>query len=162
MSNKCATIRLSILKSNDICAIVFIMAKTVFILGAGASADTGAPLMYNFLDKAEELFHQGKVRAISDDLHEHFNKVFNALHLLQPVYAKSTLNLDNIEDVFSAFETAMVIDKFPGLSPVEISDLPVSLKLLILITLQETIRYSYAPDRKRFIHTGAYRLFLTK
>ncbi len=31
------------------------MNDTVIILGAGASADSGAPLMINFLDKAEDL-----------------------------------------------------------------------------------------------------------
>ena len=31
------------------------MGESVFILGAGASVDSGAPLMYNFLDVAEDL-----------------------------------------------------------------------------------------------------------
>ena len=37
------------------------MAKTVFVLGAGASAKAGAPLMSTFLDKARDLLASGKV-----------------------------------------------------------------------------------------------------
>jgi hypothetical protein len=37
------------------------MSEIVFILGAGASKNAGAPLMANFLDKADELRKEGKL-----------------------------------------------------------------------------------------------------
>jgi len=37
------------------------MADTVFILGAGASFEAGAPLMSNFLDVADDLMYKGAV-----------------------------------------------------------------------------------------------------
>ena len=35
------------------------MSKTVFILGAGASREAGAPLMFDFLDTAENIMKRG-------------------------------------------------------------------------------------------------------
>src|SRR4051812_37057848 len=74
------------------------MSKTVFILGAGASADVGAPLMANFLDTAERLLATSQV----DDEAHAFGNVFNAIHKLQAVYAKSFIDSRNLESVFTA------------------------------------------------------------
>lgn len=38
------------------------MSKTVFILGAGASKEAGAPLMYEFLDFAKELYSSNQIK----------------------------------------------------------------------------------------------------
>jgi len=61
--------------------------KTVFILGAGASKTAGAPLMYNFLDRAHDLFRL-KDDGIQDAMAD-FEDVFDAINELQRVYANS-------------------------------------------------------------------------
>ena len=81
------------------------MSEIVFILGAGASWHTGAPLMNNFLDKAEGLLASGQV----DDSQEHFQDVFKAIHSLQAVDYKSSLDLDNLEQVFATFEAGKLL-----------------------------------------------------
>ena len=78
------------------------MSDVVFILGAGASKQAGAPLMANFLDVAHNLWKLGKVK----DAEESFKKVFEARAALQSVHSKSSLDIDNIESVFTAFEMA--------------------------------------------------------
>jgi hypothetical protein len=62
------------------------ISKTVLILGAGASASAGAPLMWNFLDEAERLRDSN---AVADSSNE-FNLVFKALAAL-----KQTLSILN-------------------------------------------------------------------
>jgi len=55
------------------------MAKNVFILGAGASKEAGAPLMAEFLDVARDLFTSGKIEKPQD--RESFQKVFEAIQI---------------------------------------------------------------------------------
>ena len=46
------------------------MSKVVFILGAGASMQSGAPLMANFLDVAKDLLRTDQVQAKKNSLRE--------------------------------------------------------------------------------------------
>ena len=61
------------------------MSQTVFILGAGASRQAGAPLMRDFLDIAANLWKSGEVE--QDE--EHFKNVFNQIGGFQVVHSKS-------------------------------------------------------------------------
>jgi hypothetical protein len=74
--------------------------KTVFIVGAGASRESGSPLMFDFLDKAYDLLRL-KTEGIVEKRSE-FEDVFNAIAELQSVHAKSYLDLDNIETTVGA------------------------------------------------------------
>ena len=88
------------------------MADIVFILGAGASAHTGAPLMRGFFSEAERLVRIRALRA--DDL----SPVENTLDLirgLQLLHSRSAIDLDNIEEVYTMIETAGLF----GASPLE-------------------------------------------
>jgi hypothetical protein len=115
------------------------MRKTVFILGAGASFQAGAPLMSNFLDVADELLRQ-KAQIIADSSHS-FENVFAAISELQTVYAKSYLDLDNIESLFGAVEMGNMLGKFGTRSPDKVTELRSSLVTLIYKTLEATMRY---------------------
>ena len=72
------------------------MSDIVFILGAGASVDAGAPVMKNFLDVADNLWKSG----ISENAKDDFIDIFKALGKLQLAQAKANIDLNNIEDVF--------------------------------------------------------------
>ena len=113
------------------------MSEIVFILGAGASKEAGAPLMADFLDKADELRRGGELNQFKPD----FDRVFNAISALQSVHSKAELDLDNIESVFAAFEMGRLINRLPGMSDDDIESLLVSIRRLILITLEKTVTY---------------------
>ena len=114
------------------------MSKIVFILGAGASAHTGAPLMHNFLDEASRIHRSAQ---LSEDAQEDFEIVFTAISKLQGVHSKSQLDINNLEAVFNAFETAAMIEKLPGSSPTEIASILNSFKQLIVHTIEQTTRF---------------------
>lgn len=81
------------------------MEENVFILGAGASAESGAPLMNNFIDVAEDLLRKDAVKDVSED----FRRVFKVINELHGVYAKSFIDLNNIEFLFGTLEMARII-----------------------------------------------------
>jgi len=113
------------------------MSNIVFILGAGASKQCGAPLMEDFLDKAHDLY---QLNLVSDKKVD-FENVYKAIAALQAVHSKSQLDLKNIESIFTAFEVAKILNKLPGYKNSEISKLIESLKELIVTTLEKTIDF---------------------
>lgn len=113
------------------------MSDVVFILGAGASKQCGAPLMSDFLDVARHLLSTQKVNNKKD----HFERVFRAIGALQAVHSKSQLDLTNIESIFTALEISNVLGKLPEFEPEEITDVIASLKEVIVATLEATIDY---------------------
>jgi hypothetical protein len=122
------------------------MSKVVFVLGAGASADTGAPLMANFLDVARQSFANKPHDQYAPDL----ERVFSAISELQKVHSKSELNLVNLESVFSAFEMAELLDIAPG-SP----ELTSSMRRLIEWTLNESIHFD--SNQSGLLPHGTYK-----
>jgi hypothetical protein len=111
------------------------MSEVVFILGAGASAHTGAPLMAGFLDVARDLYAIGRVSTAK----EHFERVFKAVSILMALNAKSKLDIVNVEEVFGAFEMAKLLD-------IPIKDEPAaklieSLRIVIAKTLEQSARF---------------------
>ncbi len=113
------------------------MSEIVFILGAGASKHTGAPLMADFLDRATELYKKGKVQKFKKD----FERVFESRSKLQSVHSKAELDLDNIESIFAAFEMGRVINRLPEMEGEQIDLLLNSIRQLISVTLQQTVTY---------------------
>ncbi|MGD2109800.1 MAG: hypothetical protein PVI86_10445 [Phycisphaerae bacterium] len=112
------------------------MANTVFILGAGASKEAGAPLMNEFLDEAHRLWKMGDVH----DANEDFKRVFQGIGALQRVHSKAQLDIHNIESVFAAFEMSKTVNTFPGHDADCIDGLIKSLKKLIVHTLEQNVR----------------------
>jgi hypothetical protein len=124
--------------------------KTVIILGAGASASAGAPLMANFLDRARDIQQEqeGDTRAAFDD-------VFDAFHELRGVFAKGHLDIYNIESFFNAVEMARLLGKLGARTIEEIARLHRSTTTVIAETVRQSVRF---PMGGRDIHVpGAYR-----
>lgn len=114
--------------------------KTVFIFGAGASRQAGGPLMGDFLDRADELRRQQSNASIQEAIRE-FDDVFNAISELHGVFAKSYLDLDNIEALFGAIEMGVMLGKFADREEGDIKSLRNSLITLIYKTLENTIKF---------------------
>lgn len=113
------------------------MSDVVFILGAGASKQCGAPLMADFLDIAQSLTRTGETK----EKKQHFENVFRAIGSLQSVHSKAQLDLTNIESIFTALEISNVLKKLPGFDPEEKPDVIASLKEVIVKTLESTIDF---------------------
>jgi hypothetical protein len=110
------------------------LINNVFILGAGASKQAGAPLMYDFIDKAEELY-----RSYPRDTD--LKLIFDTIAELQSVYAKSNLDLDNIEVLFGVIEMANLIEKLVNHSKEQIQQIRDALINVIVRTLESNINY---------------------
>jgi len=122
------------------------MSRTVFILGAGASKAAGAPLMLEFLDVAESLLRGREKPQCVDS----FKAVFKARAALQAVHSKSTLDIDNIESVFAAFEMADLFNLALGeLSADQVKGLSAAIRDVIVETLEASIAF---PFRDKRIH----------
>jgi hypothetical protein len=93
--------------------------------------------MNDFLDKARDLLANHRTQGKENE----FERVFDALVEMRPVFYKSYLDLDNIESVFAAFEMAHLINKLGNLQPEEIELLENSIKTLIVVTLDNSIQY---------------------
>jgi len=130
------------------------MSRTVFILGAGASAEAGAPLMANFLDVANDLRPSVKEEPFTQG----FDLVFKARAELQRVHSKAVLDLDNIESVFAAFEMAELIGGLGNLREDEIKGLDPAIRRLIVRTLTDSIRFPV--KEKKAWPPGAYHEFV--
>jgi hypothetical protein len=113
------------------------MANVVFVLGAGASKPAGAPIMNNFIKIASELHRRGKFRTKG----QHFETVARIRGELQRVHSKAQLDLDNIEQLFSALEMAQMLRWLPGLENEDIDAASTSLKHVIVDTLAASIQY---------------------
>jgi hypothetical protein len=120
------------------------MSNIVFVLGAGASQQAGAPLMGNFLDVASDLLRANKVQDKRDD----FERVFSAIGGLQAVHSKAQLDLNNIESIFTALELGRIIKRVPGIDELEVEATISSLKELIVKTLETTIEF---PTNRSYI-----------
>jgi NAD-dependent SIR2 family protein deacetylase len=115
------------------------MSEVVFIFGAGASKQAGAPLMRDFLDTAEHLKRSG--RGGSDQQQAAFDLVFKGVSALQSAFAKANLDTDNLEAVFAAFEMAQLFKALPPLTAGEVAGLSDALRTLIVRTLEQQIEF---------------------
>jgi len=121
------------------------MSNVVFILGAGASKEAGAPLMADFLDVAWRLWKAGRV----NDYAAKFEEVFRGISSLQVVHSKSQLDFDNIESVFAAFEMGKILKRLPGVKVESIDSRIESLKTLIGATIEETMMLPVGAQRPK-------------
>jgi hypothetical protein len=112
-------------------------AKTVFILGAGASRAAGGPLMWDFIEKAGQIIEAGQAGWAAQS----FKCVFEARRKLQAAYAKSHLDIDNIEDLFATYEMAKLIGQLDDMTVADIEKLPAQLRFMIMRTLEKSIQF---------------------
>ena len=115
--------------------------KSVFIFGAGASKSAGGPLMYEFLDKSQDLLRHkfDRIESVKDK----FDDVYKSIAELQSIHAKSYLDLDNIEVLFGAIEMGNMLNTFGDRDELKITELRKSIITLIYKTLEESISFPF-------------------
>lgn len=114
--------------------------KTVFILGAGASVEAGAPLMPSFLKQAKQLHSNNAYGGASQEIQDVLNAAYTDL---RPIHAKSTINYQNIEELFSAIDIGQLIGSFGSRPPGMIDELRKSIVVFIYRTIEETVRIPF-------------------
>ena len=92
------------------------MSEVVFILGAGASAHTGAPIMKDFFNTVCDLYDD---KLINDKDKEAFELIREAKRNLERILAKVKLDITNLETIFSLIEMGRLIGVFPGNTPID-------------------------------------------
>ncbi|MFB9862760.1 hypothetical protein [Rufibacter immobilis] len=116
------------------------MNGDVYILGAGASFESGAPLMNNFLDVAEDLLLK---EAFSNEDSKEIQLVFDLISELQIVHSKAQLDLNNIESLFGAIEMGIILGRLTPKSK-DIAKYKKALTTLISKTLIKSMRFPFA------------------
>ena len=99
--------------------------------------------MGDFLDVAHRQWQLNQVGGDADA----FQTVFKGISSLQDVHSKSELDISNVESVFTAFEMAKVLNKFPRREATEIEAMIQALKKVIAITLETTLRFPVESGR---------------
>lgn len=117
---------------------VCIMADIVFVLGAGTSRAAGAPLMSDFLDRAEDLLRSKRLESVHTPS---FELVFKALSRLEGVHARMAYSPTNIEELFATFEMATILGSLGDLTKDEIVSLLPALRSVIAVTLEESVAF---------------------
>lgn len=117
------------------------MANTVFILGAGASVEAGAPLMNNFLDTAQDLLNR-KSFAVDADEESAIDAIFKLISQLEAIHSRAPIDLNNIESLFGLIEMGNIIKKIGNISPKKLKFYRDSLITLITRTLEESMVYN--------------------
>lgn len=127
------------------------MAETVFILGAGASHESGAPLMSNFFDKMEHVIGESG----DEGLKECSARVMHAVVGLENFVARVNVDTNNIESVLGLFEMARLVDKelVEGDSPDKF-DLVVALDHLIAETIEKSLLFDVDSDLRITPHSS--------
>lgn len=74
--------------------------NVVFLLGAGASAPGGCPVMNNFFQVAESLYHTGQL----DDFKRQYEAINKKRLELHRSRLRVNFDIDNLESVFNAIE----------------------------------------------------------
>lgn len=123
------------------------MSEVVVILGAGASVSAGTPVMRNFLVKANQLKREGVLQ------HSHvLNEFYRVVEILQRANAKSTLDVNNIEQVWTALEMASIFGRLGNLgqpndeehtylNPLNLEEATENLKRVIVDTIESSMLF---------------------
>lgn len=130
--------------------------KTVWILGAGASESAGGPLMNTFLDKAQYLADHG---GLSQREVLSIRAVFKALHSLDPVFAKASINARNVEALFSAVSMGQLLGRFGSAEESEIAVLQEHLTTLVAATVEASMPMRKPSDQLPWLHPGYTELW---
>lgn len=105
--------------------------RTIFVLGAGASADAGVPMMRDFFERADRI-HADE----PDTERDAFELVGKARARLQLVQSKARFDIRNLESVFAAFEMASLLGRLGNLQAAEVDGLVDAMRRVIVVTIE--------------------------
>jgi len=119
------------------------MIENLYILGAGASVDAGAPMMTNFIDIAEDFVISNKYKDINEK-----KELFEIIKSLNSLHAKSKIDLNNIESVLGLLEMSELLEIPNRNRELEFKSLKTSYIRLIAETIELSMRFNInGPNR---------------
>jgi hypothetical protein len=127
----------------------------VFIMGAGASKSAGAPLMKDFFERMTELVWRNRLVDYVADL----KALTDARYVLERAKLKSRLDVENLEEMYTALEMVEIIDGIEDLSAGDARNCKQCLDRLIVATLEQTIQFPVSREsigRVSVLPTPAY------
>lgn len=131
------------------------MSKYVFILGAGCSVDSGVPMMNGFLERAEDIARSGLAQRFQND----YDMTLKGRSELMRTHSKSqSIDIHNLEAVFSAFEMGKLIEKLGSFTPSELQTFPEMYKVLIGSTIELSQRFRII--NRRWLPPVSYSIFV--
>lgn len=112
------------------------VAERVFIFGAGASKQGGAPVMSNFIQEAE--------RVLNDTTDQSYlGIVLRFSDACKSLHAYSNVDLDNLETLYGLAEMAEMTKRFPNYSSEDITEVVRALRRVIVKTIEKTLTFPY-------------------
>jgi len=93
--------------------------------------------MANFLDVARDIY----LRENAGRATESFKAVFTGIAALNDVYAKATIDTDNLEAVFAAFEMAQLFGRLNRFDAPRLASLADAMRELIVETLEQRVGF---------------------
>lgn len=108
------------------------MYKTVFILGAGASADAGVPVMNNFILKAEDLLSSN---LLSPEEAKSFENILEAVHQIKGISYQLKNDLGNIENIFGLLDMGRMLGRLGDVPQAKIEELYLDIQKVIGLTI---------------------------
>lgn len=119
------------------------MARIVFILGAGASQSTGAPLMREFMARIRDL----RSGSLPNKHKPAFDLVWAGFLALKNVHANVQMNYQgNIEDLFATFEMARLLGALGSLEAEQVLSLPDAMREVISTTIELGMPFPVGAD----------------
>lgn len=124
---------------------------SVFIFGAGASVEAGAPLMKDFVDKAEWLYRRSNFQEY-DLITNDFEIVFENYKTIWNLYSKTHVEIKNIENLFCLIEMACLIGKLGDFEQKTILEIRKALVNVIIRTIEMNMKFEI---KNSFVHSAA-------
>jgi len=106
--------------------------KTVFIMGAGASAHAGVPMIRGFLDKVRDMESNGSGAPFQADYTTIVDLIRSSLTAIP---AARRVDLHNVEEVFSLIEMGRLIRRIPGVKEADLDELAASMRIVLAHTV---------------------------
>jgi hypothetical protein len=119
------------------------VSRNVVLLGAGASARAGVPLLKDFLRTANTIRISG---SLSEEDRALFDLVFRARDALTTINSKSRLDFDNFEEIYSAFDMASLIGRLGDLDEKSVLNLPSAMSRVITVTIEKSTKLPVSGD----------------
>lgn len=128
------------------------MIDTIYILGAGASADSGIPVMSNFVQKAESLAASKEFEGYE------FKELKEIIDNLQFGESKIYIDSENIESVLGAIEMAEIFNhKFKEDQSIDLKNTYID---YVVKTIEKSTLFKYEKDKITNEKSNSYDAFV--
>ncbi len=129
--------------------------KTVFILGAGASAHAGVPVIADFIGRVRDIEDRQQGGVFQQD----FTRIVDLIRgPLTRIPAARRVNLHNVEEVFSLIEMGRLVRRLSDVKPGDLEQFALSMKRVIAHTVDFSCQFPVDPEEGLMAPVGYEQL----